>query len=290
MRATSMGLLLLMAVVAACGPGSRPGGSGGNGDGVDGGGSGSNHTTVDADNNCGTVTHPEGSAVPLPDGVCGDNGDGNCTCTTDADCAALTPAGQHCWDIGTGDMECRESYTSTVTFTSFGSGQKITQPSDIVSVSVNMSHEWLRDLEIDLMAPSGEKVALDLFGGQTCSSDPNAVCEVFVGNPINTDGDCPECTTEMGMAYTWTPTATTPAVLPYSNAGGNMSMWNGHDVLPTGNYSASDPWTNLVGATLNGVWTFSVTDLWPIDAGMLHSWTISFNPAIVQNCSTPPIQ
>jgi subtilisin-like proprotein convertase family protein len=33
-----------------------------------------------------------------------------------------------------------------------------------------------------------------------------------------------------------------------------------------------------------------VTDLWPTDAGKLHSWTLSFNPMIVQNCSGPIIQ
>ena len=43
-------------------------------------------------------------------------------------------------------------------------------------------------------------------------------------------------------------------------------------------------------ATLNGDWTISVTDLWPIDAGKLHDWTIAFNPAIVQDCSGPVIQ
>jgi subtilisin-like proprotein convertase family protein len=63
-----------------------------------------------------------------------------------------------------------------------------------------------------------------------------------------------------------------------------------HDVLPAGTYAADDPWTNLVGATLNGTWTFRVVDLWPEDAGKLHGWTISFNNAIVQNCTTNPIQ
>jgi hypothetical protein len=279
-HASKLVLVISMVAVVACGPAGP--GNGGNG-GADGGSRGSGGTNDGGNNDCGTVTHPEGTPVALPDGVCGDDNDGTCSCTTDADCTSLTPSGQHCWTIGAGDQECRESYTSSVMFSGFGAGQTIAQTSDIVSVCVNMSHEWIRDLEIDLIAPSGQVLALDKFGGQTGN-------EVFVGNPLNTDGDCPQCTTETGMQYCWTPTTTNFAMLPYANYDDTMNMWNGHNVLPPGTYAASDPWMNLIGATLNGTWTFQVTDLWPIDAGELHSWTISFNDAIVENCSTPPIQ
>lgn len=320
---------IFFAIAGGCGPASRPAASGDD-DGNDASGSnvasctptGPENTPatcsdgIDNDCNglidcddpscsgigncpvCGAVSHPTGSAVPLPDGVCGTNDSGDCSCTTDADCASLQPAGQKCWTIGAGDQECRISYTSTVTFSGFGSTQTLAQPSDILSICVNMSHEWVRDLEIDVQAPSGQILALDKFEGQTCGN--GGVCEVFLGNPLNTDGDCMPCTTETGMQYCWTPTATNSAILDYANMSGAMNSWNGHSVLPvsagsgsavSNAYAASDPWTNLVGATLNGQWTFSVTDLWPIDAGQLHSWTISFNPAIVQNCgATNPIQ
>ena len=229
---------------------------------------------------CGTVEHPTGMPVDLPDGI------GGMTCTTDASC----PSGQHCFNIpdgfGGSSMECRESYTSTLHFNGFAQGQTLMAISDIQSVCVNMSHEWIRDLEIDLVSPSGQKIALDKFEGQDC---PSGACEVFLGHPLNTDDDCPECTTEMGMDYCWKPTATNMPIIDYANAGLTMDSYNGHDVLPAGDYQASDMFSSLIGATLNGDWTISVTDLWPIDAGKIHSWTISFNPMIVQNCD-PPIQ
>jgi hypothetical protein len=244
---------------------------------------------------CGQVQHPEGTPIDLPDGVCGTNGNGTCTCTTDADCAALQPAGQHCWTIGAGDLECRISYTSTVNFTSFGSGQQMTMPSDIVSVCVNMDHEWIRDLEIDLIAPNNVRFALDKFGGQTGG-------EVYWGHPTDTDGDG-STGSDVAMTYCWMPNAALQTVLGYANAGGAMQSWTGHSVEPPSaadvvgsgataatSYAASDPWQSLVGTTLNGNWTIAVTDLWPIDAGKLHSWTITFNAAVVQNCNTPPIQ
>ncbi len=231
---------------------------------------------------CGMVEHPTGAPVDLPDGV------GGVTCTTNADCAAVTPGPQYCFDLGGGSKECRQTYTSKVHFGGFGPMQKFMQPSDIVSVCVNMSHEWIRDLEIDLVAPSGETVALDKFEGQQCPL--TGACEVYLGNPVNTDGDCTACTTEAGMQYCWTPTATKPTILGYADQSGSMQQWNAKNVEPPDNYSAADPWTKLVGATLNGDWEIVVVDLWPADAGKLHSWTIAFNPAIVQDCSGPVIQ
>jgi hypothetical protein len=309
MRGDSRLLILLSFVLVACGPSarSRPGGD--DDDGADAapgscaaaseGTPASCSDSIDNDCDgltdcqdpdcsgvgscpvCGMVEHPTGMPVDLPDGI------GGTSCNTDADCASVQPGPQRCFDTITSGKECRQSYTSKLTFTAFGPTQTLAQASDIVSVCVNMSHEWIRDLEIDLVSPSGQKIALDKFEGQQCNTGD---CEVFLGNPLNTDDDCPECTTEMGMDYCWTPTATNPAILTYADNNGAMQSWNSHDVLPPGNYAASDPWTNLVGATLNGDWEIVVTDLWPTDAGKLHSWTLSFNPMIVQNCSGPIIQ
>jgi hypothetical protein len=299
-----------MFMFAACGPAGRNENGGGGGGGTDApsGIEGTPETCMDGIDNdgngltdcadpkcsgigmcpvCGMVEHPTGSPVDLPDGVGGN------TCVTDADCAALSPGPQHCFDTITSGKECRQSYTSKVHFGGFGQGQVITQTSDIVSVCVTMSHEWVRDIEIDLIPPSGQKFALDKFEGQSCGT---GTCEVFLGHPLVTDSDCDDlngvnqCTQEMGMTYCWTPTATKPTLLGYADASGAMQTWQMKDVMPADNYQASDPWSGLIGATLNGDWTIAVTDLWPIDAGKLHDWTIAFNPAIVQDCSGPIIQ
>jgi hypothetical protein len=180
-------------------------------------------------------------------------------------------------------MECHASYTSKLTFTGFGATQKMMAVSDIQSVCVNISHEWLRDMEIALRSPSGEVVTLDKFLGRTGG-------EIFLGHPLGTDIDCLNCTMEAGADYCWKPTATNMPMLPYVNNGGAMLSYLGHDELPPGDYQASDPWSNFIGATLNGDWTIVVTDLWPEDAGKIHSWSISFDPSIVQDCSGPVIQ
>jgi subtilisin-like proprotein convertase family protein len=63
-----------------------------------------------------------------------------------------------------------------------------------------------------------------------------------------------------------------------------------HDELPPGNYQVAGDWNSLVGATLNGDWSIFVHDKWAIDNGFIFSWSIAFDPTIVQECSTPPIQ
>jgi len=298
-----------MFMFAACGPAGRNDGHGGGGGGADGNNLGGIEGTpdtcmdgVDNDGNgvtdcadpkcsgigscpvCGMVEHPAGTPVDLPDGLCGTNDDGICSCVTDADCASLLPSGQHCFTIDSTSKECRQSYTSGVTFTGFGPTQTMQQPSDIVSVCVNMSHEWVRDLQVSLLSPSGQRIVLSKFEGR------DNVTEYYLGHPLNTDGDCAACTQEMGFDYCWTPTATNMPILEYINNGGTTQTWNSASVVPGGDYQASDPWTVLNGAMLNGKWTLEVTDLWPLDAGKIHSWTIAFNPMIVQDCSGPIIQ
>jgi subtilisin-like proprotein convertase family protein len=298
-----VGTLVVCAAITlvACGPSPRKGpgdGTGvdsGNGSGSQGGGcTPTNEDTPAAcsdqyDNNCngvvdcadpscsgigncpvcGMVEHPTGNPVQLPDGIIGNS------CTTSATCAPATP---NCVEL-----ECHASYTSKLNFMGFGSTQKVMAASDFVSVCVNISHEWSRDVEISLQAPSGELIRLQKFLGRTGA-------EVYLGHPTDTDLDPGGTNTEQGADYCWTPAATKPAMLDYVNANGAMLSYNGHPELPPDNYSSADPWSMMIGAMLNGDWTIVVTDLWPIDAGVIHKWSIAFNPMIVQDCSGPVIQ
>ncbi len=218
---------------------------------------------------CGMAEHPTGAPVKLPDGIIG------LKCTTNAQCSGNTP---NCVE-----NECHASYTSKLHFMGFGSTQTMMQVSDIISVCANMSHEWVRDMEISLQAPSGQLIRMQKFLGRTGG-------EIFLGHPDETDGDSQNWT-EQGYDYCWKPTATNKPMLDYANTGGTMEILDAsHKVLPAGDYQSSDPWTMLVGATLNGDWTIIVTDLWPEDAGVIHQWSIAFNPAIFQDCSGPVIQ
>lgn len=217
---------------------------------------------------CGMVEHPNGMMVPLPDGIVGS------ACTTNAQCSGATPT---CVE-----MECHGTYTSKLHFMGFGPTQKVASISDIQAVCVNISHEWLRDMEISLQAPSGELLRMDKFLGRTGG-------EVYLGHPHDTDGET-DPGPEAGGDYCWKPTATNPPMLDYANANMAMMAYGGHQELPPGDYQTGDPWSTLIGATLNGDWQIVVTDLWPLDAGIIHSWSIAFNPMIVQDCSGPVIQ
>jgi hypothetical protein len=218
---------------------------------------------------CGMVDLPLGQPFALPDGI------GNHTCTTDADCAMVTPGPQQCTDLTNSRFECRQPYVSTLHFVGFGP-QTFDDPSNIVSVCVNMEHTWIRDLEIDLRAPDGKTVRLQAFEGQNGG-------EVFLGRANDNDDVTP--VPGLGADYCWKPTATNAPILDYANQGGPMLDFNGHSELPPGDYQASDPWTNFVGAPLNGDWTLSVTDLWPSDNGYIFDWSITFDADLVADCS-----
>ena len=140
----------------------------------------------------------------------------------------------------------------------------------------------MRDIEIDLHAPDGKTVRLQAFAGQSGG-------EIYLGQANDSDS-ASSPVPGVGGDYCWTPTATNAPDITYANNGGSMLSYNGHSELPPGDYQASDPWTNLVGAPLNGDWELVVTDLWPVDNGYLFSWSIAFDPTLVQDCSGPVIQ
>jgi hypothetical protein len=226
---------------------------------------------------CGTVQHPLSTPLALPDGV------GGVTCTSDTMCASVQPGPQLCFPI---IGECRETYTSKLHFDGFPQNLKFAAVSNIQSVCFNAEHSWLRDLQIDLVSPSGQKVQLQKMLGQMGS-------EIYLGHA----NDCDDATNPvpgMGLDYCWKPTATNPAMLAFADGGGTMTQVTGcdglqHDMMPIGDYSAADPWTNLLGSDLNGDWKIEVTDLWPDDNGFIFSWSIAFDSHLVTSCD-PPIQ
>jgi hypothetical protein len=182
-------------------------------------------------------------------------------------------------------MECRESYRSTLNFIGFGPAS-FDAVSDIASLCVVMEHSWIRDLEITLEAPDGRSVRLQRFLGQEGN-------EIYLGQANDCDDDgTPVPGT--GARYCWTPTATRDAMLDYANAGGALDsvpscLFGNVSMMPAGDYDAAEDWANLIGTPLNGPWTLSITDLWPLDNGYIFEWSISFDPAAVADCGSPLI-
>lgn len=228
---------------------------------------------------CGQVDTPLGAPLALPDGV------GGSSCSSDADC----PGAQRCFTIEGflgPEQECRESYRSTLSFIGFG-GATFDSVSDITELCVTMEHSWIRDLEIALEAPNGTRVLLNEFLGQEGG-------EVYLGGANDCDDDGAPVP-GMGQRYCWSPTATNPAMLEYANSGSPMDSvmsctgFGEASVLPPGDYSAAEDWSQFVGTPLNGDWTLSITDLWGIDNGYIFEWSISFDPTTVEDCGSPLI-
>lgn len=158
-------------------------------------------------------------------------------------------------------------YKTSIYFTQFSPGQLLTDINDLLSVCVNMEHSWMRDIEISLACPNGTEVTLHNFGGQTGS-------QVFLGIPNDNDGFNP--VPGSGFDYCWAPNASNPTWLQYANS----NLPGGGGTLPAGTYSSFESLNNFIGCPLNGEWTMTVTDLWPIDNGFIFSWSINLNQSL----------
>jgi gliding motility-associated-like protein len=160
-------------------------------------------------------------------------------------------------------------YETNIYFTNFSPGQILTNVNDLTSICVNMEHSWMRDIEISLSCPNGTSVTLHNFGGQTGS-------EILLGDPDDNDQFNP--IPGEGGDYCWTPNATNGTWLEYAN-----NVLSNGGSLPEGDYQSYDDLSDLVGCPLNGEWTMTVTDLWPIDNGYIFSWSLDFTSTLYPN-------
>jgi hypothetical protein len=229
-----------------------------------------------------------GQCVPTGVEVCDDVTDNDCNGLADCDdsgCAGSNLCPQaDCGEIqhpeaalALPDGEDEPAYTSTINFTGFSDGQVLSDPSKLLAVCVNMEHTWLRDLQIEISCPTGQKVVLQMFLGQTGS-------EVFMGIPDDSDDVTPNPGT--GYEYCWSPTAANNNMLQYVDDQGAPF----HFDLPAGDYRPVGPWNALQNCPLNGNWTMLVDDLWASDNGFIFSWGMKFDPSIIEDCTNwPPI-
>jgi subtilisin-like proprotein convertase family protein len=191
-------------------------------------------------------------------------------------------------------------YTETVNFSGFGTNQEYAV-GNILSVCVNMEHSWMRDLEVRLYAPSPTTGIYDtdsqyiVLSQQLGDSCPQGICEVFIGEAHDDDDNA--AIPGNGKDYCWTPDATNEPWLIYANDSMPMDTYMGASELPPDNYMIAgdlglidNDWSPLVGAPLNGGWTIYVQDKWASDNGFIFDWSITFDPQIVQTCTTPPVQ
>jgi subtilisin-like proprotein convertase family protein len=292
-------IAVILVLLVACGPQSRRGGPGPGDDdglvdsppavgpeicddGVDNDGDGKvDCSDVDCSGIgncpvCGQVDNPEGQPLVLPDGI-----NSGKTCSTDVDCAGSMQNGQATPNCIS--KECHASYVSTLNFVGFPANTTLDDPNKLLKVCVTMEHSWLRDLQMELIAPNGTVIILDKWHDRTTLE------EIYLGQANDSDDDATPVP-GVGMEYCWTPTGQYEMINQQSGAvAPTTQSWNSHTVLSPGDYKSSSPWTAFTGVPLNGMWSIRVTDLWGIDNGYIFKWSIAFDPSLVSDCAGPII-
>ena len=242
---------------------------------------------VGGDDDDDSATAPDAREQPTDtrETVCTGGGDedqdGYIDCA-DADCIGGADCPSNCGELEelSGSLALPDgggsAYTNAINFTGFSDGQVLEDITKLLGICVNMEHSWLRDLQMEITCPNGTNVVLNMFLGQTGG-------EVFMGQPNESDeGTGTPPVPGVGADYCWTPSAANPPMLTWAN---NNPLTRD---LPTGDYQSSSPMNALLGCPLNGDWTIRVQDLWAIDNGFIFSWSVKFDPSIVEDCSMWP--
>ncbi|WP_343634759.1 PKD domain-containing protein [Fluviicola sp.] len=157
-----------------------------------------------------------------------------------------------------------------ITQTGFSAGATLTQVSDLESLCLEMEHSFMGDLVVIVECPNGQSQVLhQQGGGGTQIGIPNQLDNVDCSDP-STQGT--------PFNYCFTPTATETWVDWANN--------NGFGTLPAGDYEPIQPFSNLLGCPLNGVWTLIVVDNWAADDGTLFSFELNMAPYLYEPVTT----
>lgn len=135
----------------------------------------------------------------------------------------------------------------------------IAAATDIDTIGIKLEHTNLSNLKIELTCPEGKTVVLKNFGGQ----------DKYFGEPIDDENSDQAGT---GYYYYWTNSPDFGTI--NSNTTTQAS-------LPSGSYDAEETFSKLVGCSLNGKWTITVTDNQDLDKGFVFAASLKFNDALL---------
>jgi subtilisin-like proprotein convertase family protein/predicted TIM-barrel enzyme len=139
------------------------------------------------------------------------------------------------------------------------------------TVCFDLEHSWATDLTIDLIAPNGQTVRL------YNRNRPSADKYMFGACVRAADDGLPGCPREYCVANTgtlsWTSTASRTTTTQTCALNGTCET--GYSFI-AGTYTSAEPFSNLNGAPLNGIWTIRITDNQSLDDGTLFGWSLSF--------------
>ncbi len=172
------------------------------------------------------------------------------------------------------------SYSSELNFDFFEDGATLEDCDDLLSVTVNMEHSYMGDLDLTITCPDGTTVAL--------MSYPNGGGGCFLGEAVDDGSNVPGT----GYDYGWSPNPDIETnindnsnwtQLTYTDNAGNAENNN---VANPGIYNPEGDLCDFVGCPLNGTWTFSVVDNLAIDNGYIFEWGLNLNPALIPGVTT----
>jgi gliding motility-associated-like protein len=172
------------------------------------------------------------------------------------------------------------SYSSDLNFDFFEEGATLENCDDLLSVTVNMEHSYMGDLDLTITCPDGTTVAL--------MSYPNGGGGCFLGEAVDDGSNTPGT----GYNYGWSPNpdiesnindnANWTQIAYTDNAGNNMNS----NIANPGIYASEGDLCDFVGCPLNGTWTFSVLDNLAIDNGYIFEWGLNLNPILIPGVTT----
>ncbi|WP_117616428.1 PKD domain-containing protein, partial [Flavobacterium cauense] len=167
------------------------------------------------------------------------------------------------------------SYNSTLDFSGLFTPGATISAGCYPTVTFDIEHSYTGDLDIILIAPTGESVILF---DQHAPSSPGHFGACSDGA---TDG-VPGCTATYSVVNSggasWTNVASTTAAPPTTNglcAYTGVCETGGSYYIPQ-TYTSTNPFTALNGAAMNGVWTLKVVDNISSDDGVLSNWSLTF--------------
>lgn len=176
-------------------------------------------------------------------------------------------------------------YNTNVTFNVFNPGQTVLQASDIQSVSANMEHSYMGDLEMLLVCPNGQQAIVKEY-----IQSGHAYLGIPYGGENHSSFDCtspPACLSDPtqnpageGWTYNWTTVSPEYNTMQTYGSTGNCTPLPpgiSNPTLDSSSYMPFQNFTNLIGCPLNGTWNFQVCDYWGADNGWVFWWQLNLD-------------
>lgn len=178
------------------------------------------------------------------------------------------------------------AYSTSINMTNFGENATFSNPSDLVSMCVNMEHSYLGDLEMWLACPNGQTTLIfNSFTGAGPYPGGFGGGGTFLGDANDQGNGTPG----IGFDYCFSTIAATWGTMGQEHAANNTVPVNsfappaGNAMNPNGVYLPEESFGNFIGCPLNGEWTLFIQDNLSVDDGYVFNWSLNFNSSLFPN-------